>query len=196
MSRAWVLRLWLLVVAAAPACGGSPSAAPAPPIVGDLIDRIGRPATGTALVAPLADPSAHADAVSLFKTNADGAGVVTNTPVIAASLPLYDALDGTCGNQLLAQPMSNAPARYATLSALRADDRLWVDTASASCRRYLAVELGVAGDCGGRAPDLDIIDAEYSYLALGQASGVTDGVDADPDGVPSRTAFPFLIAPK
>lgn len=183
-------------LAGASACSTAASAVPAPPMLGDLIDRIGRPATGTALVSPLADELTHADAVSAFKANAAAAALTENTATVAASLPLYDALDGSCGSQVLAQPMSNTPSRYAALAALRADDRLWVNTSIATCQSYLAVELGVPGDCGGRAPDLDVIDAEYSYLVLGKPTGVRDGIDADPDGVPSRSEFPFLLPGK
>lgn len=183
-------------LAGAPACSTAASSVPAPPMLGDLIDRIGRSATGTALVSPLADELTHVGAVSVFKANAAAAALTDNTATVAASLPLYDALDGSCGNQVFAQPMSNTPLRYAALAALHADDRLWINTSSATCQSYLAVELGIAGDCGGRAPDLDVIDAEYSYLVLGQPTGVRDGVDADPDGVPSRAEFPFLLPAK
>ncbi len=82
-----------------------------------------------------------------------------------------------------------------------ADDKLWVNSASATCGQYLAVEANATGvvvntDCGGRTLTYDVIDTSYSVLALGALSGVGDDIGSDTDGPQSNTAFPFLLAPR
>ena len=106
-------------------------------------------------------------------------------PDIQQTLGLYDGFDGTCGNQW-------APA--GGLAKLLADDRLWVDTRHTACKQFLAVELEIPGDCGGRTPSYDAVDVYRSLLVLGNTSGVSDGVDRD-DRATSATEFPFLAAP-
>ena len=86
-----------------------------------------------------------------------------------------------------------------------------VNTAGAACTTYLAVEASALGvtnsDCGGRTPTYDTIDITYSALASAAAvtktgclssvpgaCGVTDGVNSDPDSVPTNNTFPFLAA--
>jgi hypothetical protein len=119
------------------------------------------------------------------------------------NLAIFDSLDEVCGNQLLAADAGpgggpNA-AVYGTLASVTADDRLWLDTAGATCNQYLGVEANATGiipntDCGGRAPKYDVIDTTYSVVAVGLPSGVSDGISADPAKT-AATAFPFLIAP-
>src|SRR4029079_8466717 len=46
------------------------------------------------------------------------------------SLALYDALDGTCGNQWLAARTRDAAERYELLAGVLADDRLWIDSSA------------------------------------------------------------------
>lgn len=96
---------------------------------------------------------------------------------------------------------------YNSLASILADDQLYLDTTKPRCKAYLAVEFAVVTnmqnvDCGGRAPDNDVIDTSYSVLAAGLA-----GFDltADPPspkfgdnvGVHNdlTTTFPFLGAP-
>lgn len=170
---------------------------PTPPALGTAIDRIGRPAVATALIAPFeADAAAKGSRKDAYNAAASDAwqGFAAE---MSASLAIYDGLDTVCGNQLAAGGTATA-GRYATLGAVLADDRLWVNTASTTCSTYLAVEADATGilanaDCGGRAPGYDVIDATYSVVAVGAFGGVTDGIAAD-DGTPSAT-FPFLDAP-
>lgn len=173
--------------------------APAPVVLGPLVDRIGRPGVAEALVEPFGDATLHHMAVTCAYAEADPAKwPAALTAPIARSLAVYDALDGACGNQLLAS--GDGPDRYDALAGLLADDRLWIDTRQGTCSRYLAVEAAAAGldesaDCGGRTPSMDVIDTTYSLLARGTFDGVTDGVDADPDG-PAPAAFPYVRAPR
>jgi hypothetical protein len=166
--------------------------------LGPLVDRIGRPAVAEALVEPFGDPTLHAMMVSAGYGEADPSrwpGALSEP--IARSLAVYDALDGVCGNQLLAS--GSGADRYTPLANLLADDRLWIDTRVGTCHRYLAVEAHAAGladadDCGGRTPDMDVMDTTLSVLTRGTLEGVSDGVPADPDGPPSAD-FPFIRAP-
>jgi hypothetical protein len=122
-------------------------------------------------------------------------------PEIQKSLGLYDAFDGQCGNQFLANPAANSAQRYYALASLLADDRLWVDSESTICTQFMAVERaqltgdGAARiDCGGRTLTEDAIDVYRSLLVTGATTGVTDGVDRD-EKEPSDSQFPFLVAP-
>jgi hypothetical protein len=91
--------------------------------------------------------------------------------------------------------------RYRPLARLLADDRLWVNAASATCTQPFAVELAALGghaewanDCGGRTPLYDAIDVYRSLLANGTTRGIDDGVDRD-EREHSTAVFPFLAAP-
>lgn len=128
-----------------------------------------------------------------------------------------------CGDQVLynGQPAGHgAPAQcfnssmqyqstcsYNTLAGILADDQLYLDTTKPRCQAYLAVEFAaVSGqpntDCGGRAPDNDVMDSSYSVLAAGlngfdlladpPAPKVKDNVSAHTD---LKTDFPFLGDP-
>jgi hypothetical protein len=121
-------------------------------------------------------------------------------PEIQKGLALYDGFDGVCGNQLLAKN-DVASTRYHALAVLLTDDRLWVNSASASCTQFFAVELArlteqhaLLNDCGGRTPNYNASNVWRSLLVKGTTSGVDDGLDHD-EHEPSATAFPFLAAP-
>jgi hypothetical protein len=121
-------------------------------------------------------------------------------PEIQKGLALYDGFDGVCGNQLLAKN-EVASTRYHALAVLLTDDRLWVNSASASCTQFFAVELArlaeqhaLLNDCGGRTPNYNASNVWRSLLVKGTTSGVDDGLDHD-EHEPSATAFPFLAAP-
>lgn len=168
------------------------------------VDRMGRPLTGNALLAPLA-PDEVSDNLKERYNAADPAAGARFVPEIQKTLALYDGFDGRCGNQLLADPSEESPLRYRALAALLADDRLWVNSESTICTQFFAVELvnltGESGmaidsflDCGGRAPDYDAVDVYRSLLAHGSTIGVDDGVDHD-EREHSATAFPFLAPP-
>ena len=165
------------------------------------IDRMGRAGVNTAVTDPFyLSGDATQDAAHGVLTNSFNA-VTSQTQAqmqftdrFAGNLAIYDGLETTCGNQLLAG-MTATPGRYDTLATVLANDQLFVNTDSGTCNQYFGVELGTT-DCGGRTPLYDTIDVTYSALAIGDVAGVTDGVDADPDAVThSNTVFPFLAGP-
>ena len=166
---------------------------PPPPALGARIDRMGRAAVSTALIAFLeADETAKGARKNAY-----------NSAEIRTGLAIYDSLDTVCGNSLLADAAMNDPSRYGTLATVLADDRLYVSSNSGTCTQYFGVELAAvgaipAGDCGGRAPGTargyDVIDITYSAVSIGAAAGVGDGIDAD-SRTHSDTEFPFLAAP-
>ncbi|KFE68948.1 DUF4331 family protein [Hyalangium minutum] len=174
---------------------------PPVPTLGTLIDRMGRPAINAALIGTFeADANTTNAAKDSYNVSlqASWSGYSAN---IASSLSILDGLDAQCGNQLLAGP-TDAAGRYNTLAGVLAEDQLYVNTASTTCGQYLAVEANAVNvvpnnDCGGRAPNYDVIDTSFSVLAAGVLTGVTDGINADGDGnIHSHTAFPFLAAPR
>ena len=162
------------------------------------IDRMGRPLTGNAMLSPLAQD----DVSDRLKEDYNAATPSTAdrfVPEIEKTLALYDGFDAQCGNGLVADPKPDQ--RYRPLARLLADDRLWVDSRFGICREFMAVERAAlrqeriaAGDCGGRTPLVDAIDAYRSLLVGGRATGITDGVDAD-ERTHSSSQFPFLAAP-
>jgi hypothetical protein len=161
---------------------------------------MGRALTGNALLGPLA-PDDVSDRRKEEYNRASVADWPKFAPDIAFTLGLYDGFDRVCGNQWLADAKADPPKRYAALSKLLADDRLWISSKATVCTQYLSVELaelGVPGssstDCGGRTPNEDAVDVFRSLLVLGAVSGVDDGVDQD-DRVHSTTEFPFLAPP-
>jgi len=173
---------------------------PARPTLGAPIERAGRPLTGNALLGPLAP-----DDVSDRRKEAYNRAPPADWPQFSAdiqlTLGLYDGFDRTRGNQWLADRDATLPMRYHVLATVLADDRLWINSKSTLCTRYLAVELtelAIAGspngDCGGRTPNYDAIDVFRSLLTSGTTTGVDDGVERD-DHVHSTTEFPFLAAP-
>lgn len=177
---------------------------PAPPSLGAVIDRMGRPGVNTALTNPfdLYGPQAGSPEMSDVtkdRYNSDGDAttwVATWSPAVRLHLGILDALDNTCGTQAgygaLTQP------NYTLLSAVLAGDALQVDTAKTECTTYLGAELAALGapvmDCGGRKLNYDVIDVTYSALAVGTLSGVTDG-PINEHTVAGPT-FPFMASPK
>lgn len=162
------------------------------------IDRMGRPLTGNALLRTLAPPET-AEALKTQYNRATPAASDAFVGEIEKSLALYDGFDGECGNAWLADA-EGGPSRYLPLATLLADDRLWVNGASGTCTELFAVERAalsgrrdLAGDCGGRTPNLDAMDAYRALLVNGTTSGVSDGVDQDEVG--AGATFPFLAAP-
>jgi hypothetical protein len=181
------------------ACPAPPAGQPVP---GPQIDRMGRAAINTALIGPFRDPGLGG-ARGAIQDVYNGAALPDLwddqfAAEMASNLAIYDGLDRTCGNQLLAGDTA-APGRYAALAGVLADDRLYVNTASGTCDIYLGVEGNAVGitntDCGGRTPLEDTIDVSYSVLAVGALSGVTDGVPSDADGTASLDDFPFYAPP-
>lgn len=174
------------------------------PALGTQMDRVGRPAITTALVGTLnalipGSPTKDETKNSYNTTKLSDAAAFAAG--IEFHLGILDGLDTVCGNQSLAGETVEAD-RYLGLANVLASDTLLVRSTDSACPEYLGLEgevddlvaSGMAG-CGGRTPAEDIIDRSYSVLIAGALTGLGDGVDADPDGVPSVDVFPFLLAP-
>jgi hypothetical protein len=177
---------------------------PPSPTLGTQIDRMGRPAVATALIAFLGDEPAKGTRKDLYNSSAPATWQSEFKNEARSSLAIYDALDAVCGNQLLATQTSSTPERYETLATVLMDDRLYVNSATSTCTQYLSVEAtavgipGLENNCGGRAPGslngYDVIDITYSVVSIGGVGGVTDGIGED-NVTHSDTDFPFLATP-
>ena len=177
----------------------------APALKSTIVDRMGRPAINTALVDPFWNTGtagdteeSHQARQDVYNTQAPSAWA-SNVANFKDKLAVFDALDGTCGNQIAFAAVGNPD--YTTLATVLADDEIYVFAgASASCQGFLAVEAATLGgtapaDCGGRRPGDNVVDVVYSALATGMTSGVSNGVTSDPDGAPPTT-FPYLSSPQ
>jgi hypothetical protein len=165
---------------------------PAPPALGTLIDRMGRPAINTALNSTFA-----------LAAGADGGAVTCEAPGLCPakdqynqdgtpsdwstnwaqpfflSLAILDSLDNVCGNQAGYNATlggTNYPA-YTALAGLFSQDALWLNTSGTVCNQYLGVELNTLGiantDCGGRTLTENTIDETYQLLS-GQFAVIAD----------------------
>jgi Domain of unknown function (DUF4331) len=173
------------------------SVTPPAPTLGAQIDRFGRPAVNTALNHTFDPVEATANAAK-DKYNSDSnpsTWKASYAGEIATNLAIYDSLGGTCGNQFAAKTGEPVADTYAGLAGVLADDRLYVNTASATCTQYLAVEAQVTTDCGGRKLDYDVIDVTYSALAIGALTGVGDSIPAVAAKT-NGTTFPYLAPPQ
>jgi hypothetical protein len=170
-------------------------------VAGKPLDRMARPFVGNTLLG--ASPFSPDDASGVLRQQFNEALPTTGARFAAdlqKSLAFQDSLDGSCGNQLLAQP-KESPSRYRELAKVFADDRLWVNSASTVCTQFFAVELAslagqktLSNDCGGRTPTYDTSNVWRSLLIAGTATGITDGLHQD-EHPPSATVFPFLAPP-
>lgn len=142
------------------------------------IDRMGRPGINTALIDLLAS-TGKKDAYNRAGDPATWAADFQAE--IESNLAALDTLDGTTGNTVLPP---------AALAPVLVDDRLLVDTSVASCDAYLAVELGVTGQCGGRTLARDVIDDTLGAIV---GPGVSDNVANDSTFLAD---FPFIGAPR
>jgi Domain of unknown function (DUF4331) len=174
---------------------------PPMPELGEPIERTARPLIKNGLVGGPLDPEAISYARREAYNRVARTGWARFSQYIERNLSLYDGFDGTCGNQWLADTKAEPSQRYATLSKLFADDRLWVNTASSSCTQLFAVEFtafgtpgALPGDCGGRTPNYNASNMFRSLLTNGTISGFDDGLQHD-DKAHSTTEFPFLAAP-
>jgi hypothetical protein len=141
------------------------------------IDRMGRPGINTALIDLLAS-TGKKDAYNQASDPSSWAASFQDE--IAANLAALDTLDGTTGNAVLPP---------AALAPVLVDDRLVVNASVPACDAYLAVELGVSGQCGGRTLARDVIDDTFGAVV---GPGVSDNVDNDSVFLAD---FPFLAAP-
>jgi Domain of unknown function (DUF4331) len=164
------------------------------------INRVGRPLSKNALLGLLADDEV-ADALKEEWNAATPSTAAKFIPAIEKGLAIYDALDGKCGNQLLANQTVAPEMRYRAFASMLTDDRLWVNSASSVCTQLFAVELASVagqsafkGDCGGRTPNYSASNVWRSLLVNGTTAGVDDGLDHD-EREHSTTVFPFLASP-
>jgi hypothetical protein len=181
---------------------GNPPDPDAFPALGAQLDRAGRPATASMLIASMlhADQAAQVATRSDYRSDDDPSmWVGTWQSEIDTSIAFLDGLNSTavtsgCGDQL--DYDGGGGSDYDALSATLADDRLRVDPEGTACAQYLAVETGAsgAGECGGRTPVMDVIETSYSALTSGDLSGTDDGVAAD-DATHNADTFPFLAPP-
>lgn len=173
-----------------------PDASPLPraPALGPQIDRMGRPAISTALIAlrtasgtartAQKDAYNHASNPATWRTTTVRSGTTIERE-LEVNLGVFDAFDRGataaqgalpgCGNPMF--PMATPGSRFYQRAAdLFADDQLYVDTSKASCTVYLALEIEQASaaqirhtTCGGRMLTHDVIDVMYSVFAAGLA---------------------------
>lgn len=140
------------------------------------IDRMGRPGINTALIDLLASTGKK----EAYNRAADPATWAPQfEQEISDNLAALDTLDGVA-NALLPAPV---------LASVLVDDRLRVNASVPGCDAYLAVELGVAGQCGGRTLARDVIDDTLGAVV---GPGVSDFVGNDSTFLAD---FPFLGAP-
>jgi hypothetical protein len=180
---------------------GTQEKLPVMPTLGVQIERTARPLIKNALVGGPLLPDAVSDRRKESYNRVVRTGWAQFSENIRETLGLYDGFDGHCGNQWLADPKADALMRYQPLATLLADDRLWINSRSAVCTQFLAVEFtefgtpgALSGDCGGRTPNYDASNIFRSLLTNGGVVGVTDGLTRD-EKVHSTTDFPFLAAP-
>lgn len=195
------LIIFASITVTAAACGddGDNNDSPAAPQLGVQVDRIGRAAIGTALIATFNGDDVAKGAAKDSYNAADQSEWAGFSADFQGNLAILDSLDTNCGNQLLADD-ANADGRYAALAGILADDQLYLNSESGECGVYLGLEAEVvgavgAGDgkCGGRTLTDDVIDRSYSVLAAGVLTGIDDTITSG-DCTPS-SSFPFLCAP-
>jgi hypothetical protein len=142
------------------------------------IDRMGRPAINTALIDLLASTGLK-DAYNRASNPAGWASDFQSE--IESNLTALDTLDGITGNSVLPP---------AALAPVLVDDRLQINTSIASCDAYLALELGVGGNCGGRTLARDVMDDTLGAVV---GPGVSDNVGNDSTFLAD---FPFIGSPR
>ncbi len=195
---------------------------PPPPALGAQIGRAGRPAISTMLIGTFALPADKQAQRDIYNRAADPATwrttmLRTNVTISAelqANLAAFDGIDTSptlsmaCGNGLdYANPVS--PTSYQGGADVFADDQLYIDTAKATCKVFLALEIEQGGfgrfshtECGGRTLTHDAFDVIYSVLAAGVVDGLDQAGGFSPRIHGSLTAhtdvmvmFPFLGLP-
>jgi hypothetical protein len=174
---------------------------PAIPKLGEQIERTARPLIKTGLVGGPLAPDNESDQRKEAYNRVARNGWAKFSSAIQKTLELYDGFDGKCGNQWLSDTKGEASHRYERLAKVLADDRVWVNSKSAVCTQFLAVEFtyfqtpgALGNDCGGRTPNYDASNIFRALLVNGTMTGGIDGLDHD-DKVHSTTDFPFLAAP-
>ena len=142
------------------------------------VDRMGRPGVNSALI-DLLSSTGLKDTYNLASDPTTWAAMFQSH--MEGNIAGLDTLDGVVGNNLLPS---------ATLAAVLVDDRLVIDVSQPACDAYMAVELGVAGQCCGRTLTRDVIDDTLGALV---GPGVSDFVGNDSVFLED---FPFLGPPQ
>ncbi len=168
------------------------------PKIGEPVDRMGRALTANMLIG-LFDSEETANARKEEYNRAPQKRWSQFAKDFEGTLGLYDAYDRYCGNQWLAGKKETG---YRDLAKILADDRLWINSNSNTCKQYLAVELAslnkdstLTCDCGGRTPNYNANAAFRSLLVEGTPDKVYDGLYRD-DTVHLADIFPFLAPPR
>ena len=175
-----------------------------PTNIGSQIDRTGRAAISTALIESLLYADSTTQGAGKDSYNGDPevlSWAATWSPEIQKNLAVLDGLDvaddvngnpvNGCGNQF---GINLGAAPYEALAGILADDQLIIDPTISTCNQYLAVEGGVTTECGGRHPNMDVVETSYSVIAAGIFAGVDDGVASD-NVTHSISVFPYLAPP-
>ena len=177
------------------------------------IDRMGRPAVNMMLIQSFQSDDIRNAAEDNYNATDNAQSVTDFKSVIASNIAVYDSFvdEGgdlhACGDNLITNRTSLGAStalgidadRYNLLAGIFADDQIYVNSAAGStCSQYFAVEFTSLGmpfpaDCGGRAPNVDVINTSYSILMSGKTTGTDDGVAAD--SKPAASTFPFLANP-
>lgn len=187
---------------------GTLVAPPMPSLLPVVVDRAGRPFVADLLISTSSTGSVDALRTAYNQTEpqtgaAPGQPLNLGTPTdptaaafVLRQLPLFDALDGQCGQGNLTRADPRVDRQYGDLAAVLAHDRIWIDVSDpmAACETFFAVErraFGLdappVGDCGGRAPHVDALDAMLRVLT---ATAASDGVATN--DVPQVTTEPFF----
>lgn len=178
-----------------------------PPVLGDQVDRMGRPAINTALNNTFADDATRAEAEDAWNQNDNpGQWVEAFSADVAAATAIYDGANTLCDDNTITScqdPTVENEVCYETISQVLADDRLWMNTTFNSNTLYLGVEAEALGilpagtaDVGGRRPIDDVIDRSYSVLALGAVTGLDDNIPVKAATQAAYEAgFPYLAEP-
>jgi hypothetical protein len=191
--------------AGGPLDGGS-TLNPVPPFLGQQLDRAGRPGVARLLLNPFSQAG-----ITVTQDTYNAASDSKNTfepfyTDIAVNLAVWDGFNnppttaqgGQCGDQPLAAAAPAAAGRYDNLAKTFARDYLILDSTQRTCNRFMALELNVANDCGGRDPKVNAVDQLLNILQGGSTTTtpatvqMTTGVTSDPDGNPVAN-FPFLL---
>lgn len=185
-------------LAARPDARARPDAAtiPPPPELGPMIDRAGRPMTGTLLVGTMIPDGARRELAQAEYGRATPDLWQRFELELQTNLAVFDALDT---RTLAGDGCGNLELPYRELAQLLADDQLFLDATLGVCTDYFSVERAFLrgqprATCGGRAPSYDAIDTIYSEVIKGISLPIVgDGVA--PHRNVNDGAFPFLGPP-
>lgn len=181
---------------------------------GSQIDRAGRPLANIAFNQSFEDVTDRNAALDAYNETSNNDSVDEFSDVFANGLAMYDALQDEendvrgCADNVITNRTSFSNSslgsstdsdRYELFAEILADDQIYINAdASSTCTQYMAVELSKMGfpysnDCGGRKPQMDVVETTYSIIMSGELLGTDDGVTED--NVSPSSTFPFLRNP-